>query len=67
MIMQIDGGMIMQSHMLIFRPDDLVVGRTVLVTVALALIVLSLPSRKGLAIAFNYYIDLNSHHVHTED
>lgn len=55
------------AGMLIFRPDDLVVGRTVLVTVALALIVLSLPSRKGLAIAFNYYIDLNSHHVHTED
>jgi uncharacterized protein (DUF983 family) len=53
--------------MLIFRPLNMVIGRTVLAFVALALIVFTLPSRKGFAIAFNYYIDLNSHHVDIED
>ena len=53
--------------MLLFRPLDIVVGRTVLAMVALVVIVASLPSRKGLAIAFNYYIELNSHHVDVEE
>ena len=37
--------------MLIFRPLDIVIGRTVLAFVALGLIVLTRPSRKGFAIA----------------
>jgi len=54
--------------MLIFRPLNIVIGRTVLALVALGVIVATLPSRKGVAIAFNYYIERNSRHVdHTED
>lgn len=51
------------AGMLIFRPFNLVVGRTLLVLIALIVIVASLPSRKGIALAFNYYIELNSRHV----
>lgn len=53
--------------MLIFRPLDIVIGRTVLALVALLVIVATLPSRKGVAIAFNYYIELNSRHVDADD
>jgi uncharacterized protein (DUF983 family) len=51
------------AGMLIFRPFNLVVGRTLLALIALIVIVASLPSRKGIALAFNYYIELNSRHV----
>lgn len=46
--------------MLLFRPDDLFYGRMMLVGAAVAIVVCSLPSRKGMAIAFDYFIELHS-------
>jgi hypothetical protein len=42
----------------LLRPFNVFVGRIVLVCIAMALIVLTLPIRKGVAIALNHYVDL---------
>jgi hypothetical protein len=52
--------------MLLLRPLNLAVGRLVLVLVAGAIIVGSLPSRKGIAIGFNYFIEQRSRHTGTD-
>jgi uncharacterized protein (DUF983 family) len=49
--------------MLLLRPLNLLVGRFALVVIAILVIVCSLPSRKGMAIAFNYFIELRSLHA----
>lgn len=44
--------------MLLIRPQNLLLGRAIVFAVALVLIVLTLPYRKGLAIAFDYFSEL---------
>ena len=43
--------------MLVFRPANLTLGRVTLAASATAAIVLTLPARKGAAIALNYFIE----------
>lgn len=46
--------------MLVLRPANLVLGRMTLAIAALTAIVLTLPSRKGAAIALNYFIEMRT-------
>ncbi len=48
------------AGMLIVKPFNLVLGQLVLAVFAVVVIVASLPSRKGMAIGFDYYIERNS-------
>jgi hypothetical protein len=41
----------------VLRPFNVFVGRIVLACIAMALIVLTLPIRKGVAIALNHYVE----------
>ena len=59
-------GMIVVA-MLLIRPSSLWVGQAVVFPVALALIVGSLPHRKGLAVALEYLVERHCEHGATDD
>ena len=46
--------------MLVLRPANVVIGRLTLATAATTAIVLTLPSRKGAAVALNYFIEVRT-------
>ena len=46
--------------MLLLRPANMVIGRMTLAIAATSAIVLTLPSRKGAAVALNYFIEMRT-------
>ena len=48
--------------MIFFPPENLFLGRTAIVVLSVAFILLTLPIRKGVAMAFEYFVELKWTH-----